>query len=124
MVLRVPAWTTKAWTAEQEYAVKRLEAALKVFGPGFHVYQYLFKSNRPEIPFANYDDPVVQTQRSISAGSSSSQSATASIRSKSSIASCSKVHGRRQVSARHSLDCFHDPAGGVGELKASSRTTA
>lgn len=47
--------------AEQEYAVKRLEAALKSFGPGFHVYQYLFKTNRPEIPFASYDDPVVQT---------------------------------------------------------------
>ena len=46
--------------AEQEYAVKRLEAALKAFGPGFHVYQYLFKSNRPEIPFARYDDPVVE----------------------------------------------------------------
>jgi type IV secretion system protein TrbE len=45
--------------AQQEYAVKRLEAALKAFGPGFHVYQYLFKSNRPEIPFARYDDPVV-----------------------------------------------------------------
>jgi hypothetical protein len=45
---------------EQEYAVKRLEAALKAFGPGFHVYQYLFKSNRPEIPFASYDDPVVE----------------------------------------------------------------
>jgi len=44
----------------QEYAVKRLEAAMKCFGPGFHVYQYLLKSNRPEIPFANYDDPVVQ----------------------------------------------------------------
>src|SRR5215469_1824778 len=46
----------------QEYAVKRLEAALKSFGPGFHIYQYLFKSNRPEIPFASYDDPVVQTE--------------------------------------------------------------
>jgi type IV secretion system protein VirB4 len=46
----------------QEYAVKRLEAALKSFGPGFHVYQYLFKSSRPEIPFADYDDPVVQTE--------------------------------------------------------------
>jgi type IV secretion system protein VirB4 len=45
--------------AGQEYAVKRLEAALKAFGPGFHVYQYLFKSNRPEIPFAKYDNPVV-----------------------------------------------------------------
>ena len=30
--------------SEQEYAVKRLEAALKAFGPGFHVYQYLFKT--------------------------------------------------------------------------------
>ncbi len=46
---------------EQEYAVKRLESALKTFGPGFHVYQYLFKTNRPEIPFASYDDPIVQT---------------------------------------------------------------
>lgn len=46
--------------AEQEYAVKRLEAALKSFGPGFHVYQYLLKTNRPEIPFASYDDPVVE----------------------------------------------------------------
>jgi type IV secretion/conjugal transfer VirB4 family ATPase len=45
--------------AAQEYAVKRLEAALKAFGPGFHVYQYLFKSNRPDIPFAQYEDPVV-----------------------------------------------------------------
>ncbi len=45
----------------QEYAVKRLEAALRSFGPGFHIYQYLFKKNRPEIPFAHYGDPVVQT---------------------------------------------------------------
>src|SRR5580704_4393729 len=48
-------------TGEQEYAVKRLEAALKAFGPGFHVYQYLYKRNCPDIPFANYDDPVVAT---------------------------------------------------------------
>src|SRR5258708_32951179 len=46
--------------SEQEYAVKRLEAALKAFGPGVHVYQYLFKSNRPDIPFARYDDPIVE----------------------------------------------------------------
>ena len=46
--------------AAQDYAVKRLEAALKAFGPGFHVYQYLFKSNRPDIPFAHYEDPVVE----------------------------------------------------------------
>src|SRR3984893_8005648 len=46
--------------SEQENAVKRLEAALKAFTPGFHVYQYLFKSNRPDIPFARYDDPIVE----------------------------------------------------------------
>jgi type IV secretion system protein VirB4 len=31
--------------AEQEYAVKRSEAALKLFGSEIHVYQYLFKTN-------------------------------------------------------------------------------
>jgi hypothetical protein len=46
--------------SKQEYAVKRLEAALKTFGSGSHVYQYLFKSNRPDIPFARYDDPIVE----------------------------------------------------------------
>jgi type IV secretion system protein VirB4 len=45
---------------EQEYAVKRLEAALKSFGHGFHIYQYLIKTSRPEIPFAHYEDPVVE----------------------------------------------------------------
>jgi type IV secretion system protein VirB4 len=44
---------------EQEYAVKRLEAALKHFGVGFHVYQYLFKQNRADVPFASYEDAVV-----------------------------------------------------------------
>jgi len=44
---------------EQQYAVKRLESALKVFGEGFHVYQYLFKTNWPVIPFASYDDELI-----------------------------------------------------------------
>jgi len=61
MVLQVPGVDYESLDhASQEYAVKRLESALKSFGPGFHVYQYLFKSNRPDIPFASYDDPVVQ----------------------------------------------------------------
>lgn len=61
MVLRVSGVDYESLDhAEQEYAVKRLEAALKAFGPGFHLYQYLFKQNRPEIPFAHYDDPVVE----------------------------------------------------------------
>src|SRR5579859_4065803 len=61
MVLRVPGVDYESLDrSEQEYTVKRLESALKAFGPGFHVYQYLFKSNRPDIPFAKYDDPVVE----------------------------------------------------------------
>jgi type IV secretion system protein VirB4 len=61
MVLGIPGVDYESLDrSEQEYAVKRLEAALKAFGPGFHVYQYLFKSNRPDIPFATYDDPIVE----------------------------------------------------------------
>src|SRR6202165_2959512 len=61
MVLSVPGMDYESLDrSEQEYAVKRLESALKAFGPGFHVYQYLFKSNRPDIPFAKYDDPIVE----------------------------------------------------------------
>ena len=61
MILGVPGVDYESLDrSEQEYAVKRLEAALKAFGPGFHVYQYLFKSNRPDIPFATYDDPIVE----------------------------------------------------------------
>jgi type IV secretory pathway VirB4 component len=61
MILSIPGVDYESLDrSEQEYAVKRLEAALKAFGPGFHVYQYLFKSNRPDIPFATYDDPIVQ----------------------------------------------------------------
>ncbi len=60
MILSVPGVDYESLDrSQQEYAVKRLEAALKTFGPGFHVYQYLFKSNRPDIPFATYDDPIV-----------------------------------------------------------------
>ncbi|HTF70851.1 MAG TPA: DUF87 domain-containing protein, partial [Edaphobacter sp.] len=63
MVLGVPGVDYESLdSANQEYAVKRLEAALKSFGPGFRVYQYLFKSNRPDIPFESYEDPVVQTE--------------------------------------------------------------
>src|SRR5581483_1628976 len=62
MILSVPGVDYESLDrSEQEYAVKRLEATLKAFGPGFHIYQYLFKQNRPEISFAHYDDAVVET---------------------------------------------------------------
>jgi type IV secretion/conjugal transfer VirB4 family ATPase len=60
MILRVPGVDYESLDQRgQEYATKRLESALKLFGPGFHVYQYLWKSNRPDIPFAYYTNPVV-----------------------------------------------------------------
>jgi type IV secretion/conjugal transfer VirB4 family ATPase len=60
MVLRVPGVDYESLDQRgQEYATKRLESALKLFGPGFHVYQNLFKANHPDIPFAHYDNPVV-----------------------------------------------------------------
>jgi type IV secretion/conjugal transfer VirB4 family ATPase len=60
MVLRVPGVDYESLDQNsQELATERLEDALKVFGPGYHIYQVLFKSSRPEIPFASYDNPVV-----------------------------------------------------------------
>jgi type IV secretion system protein TrbE len=60
MILSVPGVDYECLDrAAQDYGVKRLEAALKAFGPGFHIYQYLFKSNRPDIPFAHYEDVIV-----------------------------------------------------------------
>ena len=41
---------------------KAARSCSQIVRSGFHVYQYLFKSNRPEIPFASYEDPVVQTE--------------------------------------------------------------
>src|SRR6202789_225075 len=61
MVLSVPGVDYESLDrSQQEYAVKRLEAALQACGPGVHVFPYLFKSNRPDIPFATYDDPIVE----------------------------------------------------------------
>ncbi len=42
-------------------ATKRLEAAFKLFGPEFRVYQYLFKSHFQPEPTRSYDNPVVQS---------------------------------------------------------------
>jgi type IV secretion/conjugal transfer VirB4 family ATPase len=41
-------------------ATKRLEAAFRLFGPEFRVYQYLFKSHFQPDPTRRYDNPVVQ----------------------------------------------------------------
>lgn len=46
--------------AGRDYAVKRLEAALRSLDDKCRLYQVLFKHNRPAIPHAEYDDPLVR----------------------------------------------------------------
>jgi len=118
MVLRVTGVDYESLDrSEQEYAVKRLEAALKAFGPGFHVYQYLFKSNRPDIPFATYDDPVVnaaidQRRKFFEAKRDHLYEIE--------IFYCILLEGPRSKTGIGAAltRMFHDPAGGVAELKA------
>jgi type IV secretion system protein VirB4 len=118
MVLSVPGVDYESLDrSEQEYAVKRLEAALKASGPGFHVYQYLFKSNRPDIPFAKYDDPIVeaaikQRRKFFEAKRDHLYQVE--------IFYCILLEGARSktgVGAAFS-QLFRDPAGAIGKLKA------
>jgi type IV secretion system protein VirB4 len=54
--------------AGRDYAVKRLEAAFRTLDDKTRLYQILFKHNRPLIPHAEYDSPLVRTaveQRSV-----------------------------------------------------------
>src|SRR5258708_32092119 len=44
----------------RDYAVKRLEAALRALDDRTRLYQILFKHNRPEIAHAEYADPLVR----------------------------------------------------------------
>ncbi len=118
MVLSVPGVDYESLDrSEQEYAVKRLEAALKAFGPGFHVYQYLFKSNRPDIPFAKYDDPIVeaaieQRRRFFEAKRDHLYQVE--------IFYCILLEGARSKTGVSAAlgQLFRDPAGAIGELKA------
>jgi type IV secretion/conjugal transfer VirB4 family ATPase len=118
MVLSVPGVDYESLDrSEQDYAVKRLEAALKAFGPSFHVYQYLFKSNRPDIPFAKYDDPIVeaaieQRRKFFEAKRDRLYQVE--------IFYCVLLEGARSktgVGAAFS-QLFRDPARAIGELKA------
>jgi type IV secretion system protein VirB4 len=47
--------------AGRDYAVKRLEAAFRSLDDRCRLYQILFKRNRPVIPHAEYDNPLVRT---------------------------------------------------------------
>jgi type IV secretion system protein VirB4 len=47
-------------TKETDNLTKRLESGFKLFDPKFRVYQYLFKTNNPPIPFRPVANEVVQ----------------------------------------------------------------
>ncbi len=118
MVLRVTGVDYESLDhGEQEYAVKRLEAALKSFGPGFHVYQYLIKSNRPEIPFASYKNPIVRESQNFR---QQHFEARADKLFDIEIYYCILLEGARsKTGVRAALGrLFRDPAGAVDELKA------
>jgi type IV secretion system protein VirB4 len=46
--------------AGRDYTVKRLEAALRSLDERTRLYQILFKRNRPAIPHAEYDNPLMR----------------------------------------------------------------
>ena len=46
--------------AGRDYAVKRLEAAFRSLDDRCRLYQILFKHNRPAIPHAEYENPLVR----------------------------------------------------------------
>jgi type IV secretory pathway VirB4 component len=46
--------------AGRDYAVKRLEAAFRSLDYKTRLYQILFKHNRPAIPHAEYESPLVR----------------------------------------------------------------
>lgn len=46
--------------AGRDYAVRRLEAAFRTLDDKIRLYQILFKHNRPAIPYAEYDSPLVR----------------------------------------------------------------
>jgi type IV secretion system protein VirB4 len=55
MVLRIPGVDYESLDhAEQEYAVKRLESALKSFGPGFYVYRQSAQGSEQAPPPLQY----------------------------------------------------------------------
>jgi type IV secretion system protein VirB4 len=122
MVLGVPGVDYESLDpSEQEYAVKRLEAALKAFGPGFRIYQYLFKSNRPDIPFARYDDPIVEA--AIEQRRKFFETKRDHLYQVE-IFYCILLEGARSKTGVGAAFArfFRDPAGAVGELKAQFAT--
>jgi type IV secretion system protein VirB4 len=118
MVLRVTGVDYESLDhGKQEYTVKRLEAALKSFDSGFHVYQYLYKSNRPEIPFAHYENPIVQESQDYREKLFETK---ADLLFQIEIYYCVLLEGARsKTGIRAALGrLFRDPAGAVDELKA------
>jgi hypothetical protein len=94
----------------------QIALCLVLLWTGFHVCQYLFKSNRPDIPFARYDDPLVQAavdQRR------KFFEAKRDHLYQVEIFYCILLEGARSKTGVGAAiaQILHDPAGAVGELK-------
>lgn len=46
-------------SAARDYVTKRLESAFRLFDGKLRLYQVVFKENRPEIPWPEHENPVV-----------------------------------------------------------------
>ena len=111
MVLSVPGVDYESLDrSEQEYAVKRLEAALKALA---QVSTFTNTSSNRTAPIYHSQNMTIRLwrQRSNNGESSLKQSVTIFIRLKSFTAFCSKAPGRRPAWARQSLEsCAIPPA--------------
>jgi len=124
MVLGIPGVDYESLDhAEQEYAVKRLESALKGSVPAFTSTN---TSSSPTVPIYRLQAMTTRSlrQRPSSGGSSSRASETISTRSKSSTPSYLKDRGQRVASARHSRNSSAILPERLANSERSSPTTA
>ena len=63
-VLRVPGIDPECLDAAQlDHIVQRFEAALRILGPEYRVYQYILKRDSPELPTAEHPSPIILSRQ-------------------------------------------------------------
>ena len=103
----------------RDYAVKRLEAAFRVLDDKTRLYQILVKHNRPEIPFEQYDNPLVRAaieQRAAFLGSKADRLYSIEIFW---VVMVDGSYAGTKTGLGHALSQFSsDPHGSIQQLKA------
>jgi len=63
-VLRVPGIDPECLDlAQLDYIVRRFEAALRILGPEYRVYQYILKQDSPDLPVAEHPGPLAERRQ-------------------------------------------------------------